>query len=247
MDFFKLLPALILTSVLFSCQKDKAPDSVPVEFTSTSYVGLAAYDTSGKPNNLIMPRDVVSPTMLTYITTTLPEDKDLRTTHPELLTTQSVADIKITVSSDVFITYVSNGAGFTNTFAFYTYPTGQSPTKTTDIQKITFVFPNAGGGTPLVSGDKVKIGRFSAGTSIGFVLLQNGWDEVLNTVDNRAVHFLSNDALNPEVSLALKKHAVLINYAPENKVLIGFEDLNRTLPECDHDFNDVVFFATVTP
>lgn len=247
MNFFKLLPALILASVLYSCKKDKAPDSVPVEFPTTSYVNLAAYDRSGKPNNLIMPRDVVSPTMQTYITTTLPEEKDLRTTYPELLTTQAIADIKITASSDVFITYVSQGAGLTNTVAFYTYPTGQSPTKTTDIQKITYVFPNAGSGTPLVSGDKVKIGRFSAGTSIGFVLLQNGWNAQSNTINNRTVHFLSNDALNPEVSPDLKKHAVLINYAPENKVLIGFEDLNRTLPLCDHDFNDVVFFATVTP
>ncbi len=247
MNFFKLLPAFIFASVLFSCQKDDAPVSVPVEFTSTTYDSLADYDASGMPNNLIMPRDIVSTTMLTYISNTLPEGRDLRDTRPELLTTQAIADIKITESSDVFITYISHGGSFSNTFAFYTYPTGQSPSKTTDIQRITYVFPNSGAGSPLSSGDKVKIGRFSAGTSIGFVLLQSGWSFNLRNIDNRAVHFLSNDALNPEVSPALKKHAVLINYAPENKVLIGFEDVDRTLPLCDHDFNDVVFFATVTP
>jgi hypothetical protein len=58
------------------------------------------------------------------------------------------------------------------------------------------------------------------------------------------VHFCSNDILNPEVDPKLKKHAVLIN-APDNRVLIGFEDLNRTLPQCDHDFNDVVVYSTV--
>ena len=32
-----------------------------------------------------------------------------------------------------------------------------------------------------------------------------------------------------------------------NKVLIAFEDLDRTTPVCDHDFNDLMIYATVTP
>jgi len=40
---------------------------------------------------------------------------------------------------------------------------------------------------------------------------------------------------------------VLLNYAPENKVLISFEDTDRTKPECDNDFNDVVIYCTVQP
>ncbi|MDO9376355.1 MAG: DUF4114 domain-containing protein [Ferruginibacter sp.] len=248
MNFLKPLPFIILASLLFSCKKkEEAPKSVPVEFTSTTYAGLGSYDTSGKPSYLVLPRDVVTANMMTYISTTLPDRTDLRTTHPELLTTQAIADIKITDSSDVFITYVSQGGGFTNTFAFYTYPTGKSPASTKDIPKITYIFPNSGNKTTLVRGDKVKIGRFGLGTSIGFVLLQKGWEDVSNTIDNKVVHFCSNDVLNPEVDPALKKHAVLINYAPENKVLIGFEDVDRTLPACDHDFNDVVFYATVKP
>jgi hypothetical protein len=43
----------------------------------------------------------------------------------------------------------------------------------------------------------------------------------------------------------LKKHAVLINYASESKVIIGFEDLDRTKADCDHDFNDAVLYATL--
>ena len=60
------------------------------------------------------------------------------------------------------------------------------------------------------------------------------------------VHFLTDDALNPEVDPNLKKHAILINYTPDNKVLIGFEDLDRTSPGCDNDFNDLVFYETIT-
>jgi len=47
------------------------------------------------------------------------------------------------------------------------------------------------------------------------------------------------------VDFKLKKHAVLISYAPENKILIGFEDTDRTNSQCDNDFNDVVVYATV--
>jgi len=109
------------------------------------------------------------------------------------------------------------------------------------------VFPNSGALTPLHRGDKVKIGRFEAGTSLGFVLLQKSWDTTTNVLSNKVVHFCSNDVLNPEVDPSLRKHAVLINYPPENKVLIGFEDLDRTSPYCDHDFNDLVVYCTVIP
>ena len=98
-----------------------------------------------------------------------------------------------------------------------------------------------------MAGDNVKIGRFAAGTSIGFVLLKNAWNTTTKTLDNDVVHFCSNDVLNPEVDPNLKKHAVLINYAAESKVLIGFENTDRTIATCDHDFNDIVIYATVTP
>ena len=246
MNLLKLAPALFLV-ILFSCKKDEEPKSIPVEFTSTTYKTLGSYDTSGKPSYLVSPRDTVSQSLMTYITSTLPDRKDLRTTNPELLTTKAIADVPITAASDVFITFVSQGGGFTNTFGFYTYQTGKSPLTTKDIPEITYVFPNSGNGTKLTRGDKVKIGRFNAGTSIGFVLLQKGWDPVTKALDNKVVHFCSNDALNPEVDPALKKHAVLINYPAENKTLIGFEDVDRTLSTCDHDFNDVVFYCTVKP
>jgi hypothetical protein len=96
-----------------------------------------------------------------------------------------------------------------------------------------------------VAGDKVNIGNFNAGTSIGFVLMQNAWKPKSSSLNNDAVHFCTNDALNPEVDPKLKKHGVLIYYAPEKKGLIGFEDIDRTTKECDNDFNDVLIYATV--
>ena len=245
----KLSPFFIALLMVSACKKAQIlPVTVPVKFTATTYQTLGNYDDAGKPLYLAT-SDVISSTLSSYISNTLPEGKDLRKTNPELLTTKVIADITITQKSDVSITYVSTGpgTGYTDAIAFYTYPTNSPPASATDIKTITYVFPNAGNGTALKPGDKVKIGTYNVGTSIGFVLLQNAWSGITKTINTNVPHFCSNDVLNPEVDPLLKKHAVLINYTHENKVLIGFEDTDRTISNTDNDFNDVVIYATVTP
>ena len=238
---------LFLFSILLlinACKK--AAVTRPVKFTSTVYQNLGTYDSLGKPNYLELP-DTISPSLLSFVNATLPNGKNLTISHPEFFSNTAIADITITQPSDVYVTFVLEGCRYANALAFYTYPTNQSPTSAKDISLITYIFPSCGNKTPLHTGDKVKIGRFNVGTSIGFVLMQKAWDTTAHTLNNDVVHFCTNDALNPEVDPKLKKHAVLINYAPENKVIIGFEDLDRTLPNCDNDFNDVVIYCTVTP
>jgi hypothetical protein len=246
MKTINYLSLFISFIMLASCKKVDKAVTKPVSFTGTTYETLGTFDDFGKPNYLLT-KDAISSDMLSFINNLLPERADVRSSHPDLLNSTAIGDIDITQASDVFITFVTQGSGLTNAFAFYTYPTSTPPASAKDIVKIIYAFPNAGAGTTLEAGDKVKIGRFNAGTSIGFVLLNGGWKSETKQLDNKAVHFCSNDVLNPEVAANLKKHAVLINYAPENKVLIGFEDLDRTRNDCDHDFNDVVLYATVTP
>jgi len=238
------LTLLFIFVGFISCKK--AVVTRDVHFTSTSYQILGTYDSSGKPDYLTT-SDAISSSLLSFIDTTLPNGKNLTIRHPELFTSTAIADIVVAEQSDVFVTFVSQGAGLTNSIAFYTYPTNQPPKSADDIKIITYVFPNAGNQTPLVAGNKVKIGRFDVGTSIGFLIMENGWDLTARQLDNNVVHFCSDDVLNPEVDPNLKRHAVLINYVPEDKVLISFDDLNRTDPNCDNDFNDVVIYCTVTP
>ncbi|MEJ6981975.1 DUF4114 domain-containing protein [Pedobacter sp. P351] len=242
-------PIIIIISIIFltfSCKKNVTPPATsPVKFTSTTYKSLGTYDQSGKPNYLLT-KDVISNGLLSFLNNTLPERTDLRKSNPELLTTKAIADIAITSRSKIFITFVSQATEFSNTIAFYTYPTNSPPASARDIKEITYIFPNAGSETPLTAGDKVDIGTFTPGTSVGFVLMKNGWNRSDKKINNDVVHFCSNDVLNPEFDSGLKKHAVLTNYNAENKVLIGFEDIDRTQPACDHDFNDVVVYASVT-
>lgn len=243
----KLTPLFIALLLLGACKKTQViPGSVPVQFTTTTYATLGSYDANGKPAYLTTP-DVISPNLTSFLNSTLPERTDLRTTHPELLSNSAIADIRITQKSNVAITFVKQGTGISDALGFYTYPTNSPPASAADIKTITYIFPSVGLNSPLQPGDKVNIGTFDAGTSVGFVLMQNGWNPTSKSVVNDAVHFCTNDVLNPETDTKLKKHAVLINYTAENKVLIGFEDLDRTDPRCDNDFNDVVVYATVTP
>lgn len=233
---------LSAAALVFACQKEA--QTKPVYFTNTEYKVLASYDsTTGRPK--VMEKDVISSDMLSTIKASLPENKDLRKTNPELLNSNTTVDMRITKKSDVYLTFVSQVTIFKNAIAFYTYETGKPPAAPQDIKTITYVLPNAGTSTKLAAGDKIKIGTFEPGTSIGLVLMKDAWDATTGKLNNGVVHFCYNDVLNPEVDPKLKKHVVLINYPQENKILIGFEDIDRTKKECDHDFNDVVLYATI--
>lgn len=236
-SYWLLMPVLLA----FSCVKKQDYDKV--KFPKTSYTVLSEYDASGKPQNLL--KDNVSPELWNFVEEKLPEGKNLTISNPELFQTSKTADITVTQSADVYVTFLRGLCYYPNSLAYYTYPTSNPPASPKDIKEIVYFFPNVGQSTPLQKGDKVKLGRFSPGTSIGFVLMQQSWDAAKRKLNNDVLHFCSHDALNPEKDPALKKHAVLFNFVPEDKVVVGFEDMLRTSEACDHDFNDVVFYCTV--
>ncbi|WP_423148667.1 LruC domain-containing protein [Rubrolithibacter danxiaensis] len=213
----------------------------------------SVYQPSGKPKYLESSRDNISPSLLSAINASLPEQKALASYHPEYLSDNAVTTLNITKKSTVWITFVSEGADYYNSLGYYTYPTNNPPKKQKDIDEVTLVFPNTsmtGSGGGLTSGDKVKLGEFKAGTSIGFVLIQNGWTKSGSSygVDLDKTKFYSTSKLNPESSNSLKKHSVLLYNDIYNLFLIGFEDLNRQTETSvnEGDFNDVIFYATAS-
>ncbi len=213
---------------------------------STSYVAMGNTDSYGRPKYLESPSDVISSTLLSYINTSLPEGTPLPTTHPQYLTDAATGTVNITAKSDVWITFVSEGAGNVNSLGYYTYPTGTPPSTIADISTIYVAFPNAsayGSGGNLRAGDKVKLGTFDAGTSIGFVLFQNAW-EYSNVINTAVTKFFSDSKLNPDPA-GYQKHCVLLYDATDKLYLTGFEDLVR--PGGDNDFNDIVFYTTANP
>ena len=237
----KYILSLLVTCLLFiACRKEK-----PGPFAGTDYQNLGKFDKTGLPSYLL-PKDNISFELQSFMDGYLVNGRNLISTHPELFTNSAIADIKVIKPSTIYMTFVHQDASRTNALAFYTYSTNNPPATAKDIEKITYVFPNAGNGTPLQSGDKVSLGQFNPGTSVGFVLLINAWDKKEKSLNNNSVHYCTNYILNPEKDLGLRKHAVLIEYPSEKKVLVGFEDMNREDPNCDNDFNDAIFYCTVS-
>ncbi|RYU96944.1 LruC domain-containing protein [Emticicia agri] len=218
------------------------------DYPPISYMG--SWDSNGVPKYLESTRDAVSWSFLEKINASVPEGQPVPSAHPDFLNTANRNYLVIKEQSDVWITFVHEGAGWQNTLGYYTFDPAAPPTKPTDISKINIIFPNVsykGDGGGLVTGDKVKIGRFNANTAIGFVLLANAYSN--GTVGKGYYAHYSQDALNIETVSNLRRHLIVLNDPETNRMVLAFEDVSRqnTPINCDNDFNDAIFFATSNP
>ena len=234
--------------------------SYPTGYSSTNaFVSTTAYPKNlGRPAYLETTGDAIDASLLSYINASLPEGSKVQDKHPEFLANTAVSTINVVKTSDVYITFVSEGAGYQSALAYYTYKTGNPPSSSSGgtlfggIDKVTYVFPNAsayGSGGGLKAGDKVKLGNFDAGTSIAFVLMQDAWTG--STVSTSAQKFFSDNSFNPESNSTLRKHSVVLYDDVHSLYLTGFEDCNRQSASAnvngytsDEDFNDLVFYTT---
>ncbi|KAF0238187.1 MAG: hypothetical protein FD183_1504, partial [Chitinophagaceae bacterium] len=203
------------------------------------------YDGSGRPTKLVTP-DEISAGLLQSINASLPETKRVPDMHPDYLTSDAESNIVVEKDAEVWITFVSEGAGYRNALAFYTYPTGKEPASVDEITELKFIFPNAslrGSSGNMVSGDKISLGIFPAGTTIGLAIFADGWNG--RDVGTYGKIFFSDEQLNPETNPKIKRHTVLLKF--ENTYILGFEDIQRDYGGCDQDFNDVLIYASSNP
>jgi len=211
------------------------------------YETLGTWNQLGVPDYLMNPGDVLSSSFLSDLNASLPEGKSLVKTHPQYLKSTNQTNIVLSKEGEVELTFVHEGAGYKNIFGFYTYTLGNEPKTVSDIKNLTIIFPNSsyqGSGGGLKSGNKVKLGKFPANTVIGWFVAANGWNGT--TVTDGLAKYFSNSALNPETLDSLKQHTVLLYDNKTERYVIGMEDLNRQ-KNSDNDFNDIVFFTTVSP
>lgn len=212
-----------------------------------NYQFLGSYTSDGTPL-YFDGRDVVSSSTIQLIQNSLPENYPVPTYNPQYISAGYDTDVVVDALADVWVTFVSEGAGYKNVLGFYTYDINNPPTTKPTASQITIIFPNvsaSGSGGSLITGDKVKIGTFPAGTGIGWVLLANAWNG--STVTSGLWQLYSNPAFNPEADPAKKQHNVLLNDAENQRVIMGFEDIRRDNTSCDNDFNDAVFYVTANP
>jgi len=215
---------------------------------AVNYMGV--FNNQGVPEYLEPEREAISNTLLQYINASLPEKQPVPEFHPSYLANGKKTTLDIEAYCDVWVTFVHEGAGWRNAIAFYTYPTATPPQSLNDINSIDVIFPNlsfTGSGGGMTSGDKVNIGKFEAGTSVGLVLLADGWDGT-NSEDYNHIVFADRN-LNPEPDENIRQHNVLLWDAENKLFLLGFEDIRRDdIPfKCDQDFNDAILFVTSNP
>ena len=204
--------------------------------TAVPFTFLANYNSNGVPSNLITP-DTFEKNFFDDINASLPEYKSLPTNHPEFLA-GTETNLVLTKQADVWITFVTEGAGWRNALGFYTDPN----------KELKIIFPNAsmgGSGGALSPGSKVYLGRFPANTIIGWFLVANGWNGK-QVVPGNGIRY-SDPSLNSETNSSLRQHMVLLNDVGRSRILLGFEDMGREDAGCDNDFNDAIFYVTANP
>jgi hypothetical protein len=220
---------------------------------SQSSSPLGTWNTIGLPNYLTV-ADTISET---YVTNLLSNGGVLDEQHNNsaYVDVNEFANLVLIDTTEVWVTFMFEGAGYYNALGFYTYPTGNPPASVSNITNKAIIFANASGlganssandyrgGGGLALGDKVFLGEYPANTTIGWYVIANGWVGSVDTVGNGYNTFYSNHNLNPESDVNKKPHNIFMWDAVIGKYLLSFEDIRRD-GGADNDFNDCVFFVT---
>lgn len=211
-----------------------------------SYLGT--YSNTGRPNYLVSPNDVVSQEVLEVINASLPENQPVPTYHPEYLDNDLVSTVNLVEDAEVWVTFVHEGAGYRNALGYYTYPTETPPATVDDIESLKIVFPNTsyqGSGGSLVTGNKVYLGSFTAGTSVGWFLVPDGWNSTTKLVDVKPDIKFADKNLNTFTQAQYRQHMALLYDQSLQKLILGIEGIDR--PGGDNDFNDAIFYVSASP
>lgn len=230
-------------------QQQLKSDAIPFKSTNSTFHPIGPWNSQGVPFYLEPENDVIDQQFLNDINTSFPESQPVPDYNPHYLDPNNEYDFKLLEPSDVWVTFIHEGAGYRNVLGYYTYPMGSPPLSPQDIDTINIIFPNvsfAGSGGGLVSGNKVYLGEFPQNTAIGWVLIADGFSISSGTVTSGRGIYFSNPDLNPESTPEKRQHAVHLFDNGRGKFILGFEDLNRD-GWSDDDFNDAMFYITANP
>ena len=232
------------------------PDPVKV----SNYYVLGSWNPFGKPLYETQPDDKIATDFLKDVDASLPERIKLTESHPEYLSSADNGNIELVEDAEVWITFVHEGAGYKNALGYYTHKNDNPPANKTDIKDQTIIFPNVSyvnSGGLLTSGNKVQLlyldpvtnkytKVFPAGTTVAWFFIADSYNDSTNSIGSGLGTYYSDPRFNPEKDVTKRKHNVILKDTKRQLLLLGFEDLNRE-NYSDEDFNDGVFYSTVTP
>jgi hypothetical protein len=217
-------------------------DSVNLALTS-KFRFLGGWNADGTPEYLQPIPGDVTPAMINFVNTTLPESVNLPNSDDEYFGDNIQFNTELNEASEVFLTMVHEGAGWKNTLGYYTYEINNPPATVYDIDSMVVIFPNVSQMEVVQPGNKVLLGEFPAGTGIGYFLIADGWTG--DTICLKSHIVFSDPDLNTFTTEAYQQQTILLNYVQQEQLLLCFEDIMR--PGGDNDFNDAVFYITAEP
>jgi len=229
----------------------------PEEYKINGYSNvfkLGTFNSSGLPAYLVE-RDAISASLKANIAASLPEYYKVPKVHPEFLADANKSNLQLIDNCEIWVTFVTEGAGYRNTLGYFYYPTGSTPEAIAAIKQKVIVFPNAsfnGSGGMLTEGDKVKLKYydeankvwtdiFPKGLTVSWFLIADGFNSV--TIGSSGQYW---DYSIPAFNAGAYQQNVILYDKTEQKMVIGFEDVHRNSGS-DEDFNDAVFYATANP
>ena len=182
-----------------------------------------------------VPKDVfrveLCETLNSTVMAMLSESSNNKEKYPALFADNAQGHIVLKAESDVYISYVTESASVPSTLGFYTY-TGGGPSSTDEVER-EVAFPHVSSAV-LTPGDSRRLGKFPAGTVIGFFLVVGGYHD--NTVNwNKPTYWTRPDWNDG----GFRQH-VLFSEQNCNNIVMAFEDKNIQ-KGADNDFNDIVF------
>lgn len=166
-----------------------------------------------------------------------PEHKNIKNTHDTLFKSTTAKQVVLTKESAVYLTFISEGASYGNTFGYYIYTSGSKPADPSQIEK-RVLFPHVSERI-LKQGDRLQLGEgtFPAGTVIGFFLIIDGWEA--GEIKYERETFYTDYDFNTDD----QQQHVLFQQKDLGDIVLAFEDI-LTTHESDQDFNDIIFTVT---
>ncbi len=209
----RIASALILFSLVTGCDEKILIDEIPDEIIPT------------KPCT----------TLYSRFNSLFPEFVNNEARQHVLFSDSVQKNVILTRDTDVYLTFISEGATLQNTFGWYTYNSLETPLNSNDVEW-NILFPNVSNKI-LAAGDRLKLSdqQFKKGTVIGFFLITDGWQN--GTIDYSKVTLFSTSSMNVD---QLQQHMLFVEKSCGDLVL-AFEDVPVNQSDCDHDFNDIIF------
>ena len=107
------------------------------QFSSADGWPAGYYQNTGKPRDLTWARDEYPAEFFQRIANALPEQE----INEAFLTDDEGANILLEEEAEVFVTFIHEGAGYKNSFGYFTYDPASPPATPADVDEI-IVFPN---------------------------------------------------------------------------------------------------------